>query len=453
MQILYDISLSRKHIGTPHGLVRVEVSIARELLEIDSELKPIWIDNNHKVTVGKFDDFRILTDGSSSKNAAFSNFELKAIVPKETSNYLGDLKRIPLKNRLIVVATYVISLFPDAFSKPLWNISKRLYFFLSKIVKPFRRLFSTTAKSVGALGGSNSQSLTSSKSLVLIPGNDWDRRILEFLPTDESSPPKVATIIYDLIPYDFPHYSVDIETSGRYTYWIGDIAQRSDYLFFISRFSQERFNVMLKERRIESKGKQMVISLPPGIMPSPELSVPDFSNELESSFILVVCTIEARKNHQILVSAIRLAISRNEKLPQLVFIGSPGWGTKQLMHEIDKDEDLRDRIVVKSGVSDAELRWLYEKCTAVAYPSIVEGFGLPVFEAAVFKKPIISSDIPVFDEIPHPLRTKVNPYDTEGWKNALQNAGSEIEPPGGWQELQLPTWKENVQQMIAFMSE
>lgn len=440
-------------MGTPHGLVRVEVSIAKELLEIDSELKPIWVDDNYKVTVGKFDDFRSLTDGSSSKNAAFSNFALRAIVSKESSSYLRDLKRIPLKNRLIVVATYVISLFPDAFSKPLWKISKSLYFSLLKIVKPFRKLFFATAKSVGALGGSNSQNLTNSKNLILIPGNDWDRRILELLPTDESSPPKVAAIIYDLIPYDFPHYSVDIETSGRYTYWIGDIAQRSDYLFFISRFSQDRFNVMLKERGIESKGKQMVISLPPGIMPSSELSQPDFSNELESSFILVVCTIEARKNHQILVSAIRLAISRNEKLPQLVFIGSPGWGTQQLMHEIDKDEDLRDRIVVKSGVSDAELRWLYKKCTAVAYPSIVEGFGLPVFEAAVFKKPIITSDIAVFDEIPHPLRTKVNPYDTEGWKNALQNAGSEIEPPGGWQEHQLPTWKENVQQMIAFMSE
>ena len=123
------------------------------------------------------------------------------------------------------------------------------------------------------------------------------------------------------------------------------------------------------------------------------------------------------------------------------------------MHEISTDTKLTNRIIIKSGIPDIELRWLYEKCTAVAYPTIVEGYGLPVFEAAVFKKPIITSDIPVFDEIPHPLRTKVNPYDTGGWKNALQNAGSNTEPPEGWQELQLPNWKENVQQMIAFMSQ
>lgn len=452
MQIHYDISLSRGHKGTPHGIVRVEVSIARELLAMQSEIKPIWIDNSRKITVGKLDDLRILTDGSSSNHAAFSNYALKAKVSSSNSIYLKELKGIPIKNRIIVIVTYAISLFPSAFSKSLWNISKKSYFLLSKIVKPFRRIFSNTVKSVQVPHGSDSHSLTNLNNLILIAGNDWDRRILDFLPKHENVGPKVATVIYDLIPYDFPHYSVDIETSGRYTYWIGDIAQRSDYLFFISRFSQDRFNIMLREREIESKGKQMVISLPPGIMPSSELSEPEFSNELESSFILVVCTVEARKNHQILISALRLAISRNEGLPQLVFIGSPGWGTGQLMHEISTDEDLMNRVIVKSGISDNELRWLYEKCTAVAYPSIVEGFGLPVFEAAVFRKPIITSDIAVFDEIPHPLRTKVNPYDTEGWKNALQNAGSVTEPPSGWQELQLPTWKENVRQMIDFMS-
>lgn len=452
MQIHYDISLSRGHKGTPHGIVRVEVSIARELLAMQSEIKPIWIDSSQKITVGKLDDLRVLTDGSSSKHAAFSNFSFKARVSSRNSTYLNELKGITLKNRLFVIVTYVISLFPSTFSKLLWIISKRLYFSLSKKVKSFRKIFATTVKSVKAQDGSNSNSLTNSNNLILIAGNDWDRRILDFLPKHDSLRPKVATVIYDLIPYDFPHYSVDMETSGRYTYWIGDIAQRSDYFFFISRFSQERFNVMLKERGIESKGKQMVISLPPGIMPSSELSEPEFSNELESSFILVVCTVEARKNHQILVSALRLAISRNEGLPQLVFIGSPGWGTGQLMHEISTDENLMHRIIVKPGISDNELRWLYEKCTAVAYPSIVEGFGLPVIEAAVFRKPIITSDIPVFDEIPHPLRTKVNPYDTEEWKNALQSAGSVTEPPSGWQELQLPTWNENVQQMIAFMS-
>jgi glycosyltransferase involved in cell wall biosynthesis len=136
----------------------------------------------------------------------------------------------------------------------------------------------------------------------------------------------------------------------------------------------------------------------------------------------------------------------------MVFIGSPGWGTESLLREIRLDKNLSDQIIIKAGVSDAELRWLYEKCSSVAYPSIVEGFGLPVFESAVFKKPIVTSDISVFEEISHPHRTKVNPYDTEGWKVALQHVGLKPTPETGWEEAQLPTWEDNVEKMSAFMS-
>jgi glycosyltransferase involved in cell wall biosynthesis len=197
----------------------------------------------------------------------------------------------------------------------------------------------------------------------------------------------------------------------------------------------------------------MVISLPPGVIPSSEVSEPSFSADLENSFILVVCTIEARKNHQILIAALRLAISMGEDFPQLVFIGSPGWGTENLVHQIKSEEILRNRIVMKAGVKDAELRWLYQKCGAVAYPSIVEGFGLPVFESAAFRKPIVTSNISVFDEIQHPLRTKVDPYDSMGWKKALQEAAQKKRKEGDWVNTELPNWTDNVEQMLHFLDQ
>jgi glycosyltransferase involved in cell wall biosynthesis len=452
MQIFYDISLSRKHLGNPHGMARVEVAIARELLEMPHEIKPIWLKDSLEIATGELSELRSLTDGGSTRNVAFPNYVLKTENLGQSSGYLQDLRGISSKDRVIVIVAYIISLFPVASSKFFWSISKKSYSFLSKVVRLLLRRGSNTMGSVRFRSGASSLGVMKSDSLILIPGNDWDRRILDYLPKEKFQHIKVAAVVYDLIPYDYPHYSVDIETSSRFTYWIGYIAQRSDFLFFISRFSQNRFNTMLNERGIESKAKQLVLNLPPGIMPSSEMSEPEFRDELSSRFVLVVGTIESRKNHQILVSALRLAISRNEIFPQLVFIGSPGWGTQQLMHEIYNDEDLKRRVIVKSGILDSELRWLYENCAAIAYPSVAEGFGLPVLEAAVFKKPVITSDILVFDEIAHPFRTKVNPYDTEGWKAALQNVGSEPEPLNGWKELRLPTWKENVQQMITLMS-
>jgi len=453
MHLFYDISLSRRHSGTPHGLARVEVSIAKALLQSDCSVNAIWITDNQEIVIGESDVLHSLTDGSASSEAAFANFAIHKPARKVSSHLLQELKRITYRDRMIVLATYTISFFPDVFSKLIWNVSRKSFFLLSRIKNTFRKVRFKTSSPTKFQNKSKNALNLNSKSLILIAGNDWDRRILEHIPTEMDSRLKIAVVIYDLIPYEFPHYSVDLPTAGRFTFWIGDIAQRSDYLFFISKFSQDRFNAMLTDRCIESQAKQMVIDLPPGILPAPGASEPDFSSEIGEQFILVVCTIESRKNHQVLLSALRLAMSLGEQFPQLVFIGSPGWGTKTLMREIDTDERLRNRIVLKSGISDNELRWLYEKCTAVAYPSIVEGFGLPVFESAVFRKPIVTSDIPVFDEIPHPLRTKVNPYDTAGWKVALQNVGTKSMPDGGWQELEIPTWIDNVNKMIAFMSD
>ena len=456
MRFYFDITLSRQHRGTPHGLARVEVSLAKEFVVSGLDVTPIWLNENWDVCIGDARVVSEISDGSHSKTAAFENYNLERksrtpVTQFGLKSQIVKLKEVRMGNRLITIGTYAISLLPSRLIPFLLPMARRFYFLVAKTVAPFRK-FRKSSNLKSNLVESKSLKVTSD-DLVIIAGNDWDRRIYEKVSSSEFERAKFAVVIYDLIPYEYLHYSVDIETASRFTYWIGDVAQTASYLFFISKYSQERFNVMLKNRCIESKAKQMVINLPPGVLPSSEIAQPNFHHKIEEEFVLVVCTIESRKNHQILLNAARLASSRNERFPQLIFIGSPGWGTEHLVHEISSDETLQTRIIIKSGISDSELRWLYEKCTAVAYPSIVEGFGLPVFEAAAFKKPIITSDISVFDEIPHPLRTKVNPYHTEGWKNALQNAGSETEPLGGWQELHLPTWKENVQQMIAFMSQ
>jgi glycosyltransferase involved in cell wall biosynthesis len=461
MRILYDLSMSRGHSGTPHGLVRVEVAIAKELSESHLDVLPIWLENYEKIRVGTSAEFSSLTEGSFSDRPAFSNYGAREQHVGPQANHIEELKQIPKSNRLIVLATYSTSFFPGRLSKKLWILGKKCYQILLRIERNLSRAKQKLLSSPFKIESSFPSEMVSgleidegiySKSVVLIAGNDWDRRILERLPKKNATC-KIAILIYDLIPYEYPHYSVDLATSSRFTYWIGDIAQRADFLFFISRHSQESFNKMLLERCIESSAKQMVISLPPGITPSSDISEPAFSGELENSFILVVCTIEARKNHQVLVAALRLAISMGEDFPQLVFIGSPGWGTENLVHQIRTEESLRNRIVMKAGVKDSELRWLYEKCSAAAYPSIVEGFGLPVFESAAFRKAIVTSNIPVFDEISHPFRTKVDPYDSMGWKKALQDAANVKRAEGEWVNSTLPNWKGNVEQMLDFLSQ
>ena len=454
----FDITLSRQHRGTPHGLARVEVSLAKEFVASGAAVLPVWIDENWEICEGHSGEFSMITDGSHAKSAAFGNYEenaQEAIQTLQTGalTHIRNLKQVSTRNRVFTISSYLISFLPMSLIPRTISLGKKFYRMRSKL-STMRQKFKKI-KNIDSIAKirETPHLKIGLDDVVLMAGNDWDRRTYQRVSTLKDNKAKFAFVIYDLIPYEYSNYSVDKDTASRFTYWIGDVAQQSSYLFFISKFSQDRFNAMLSDRSIESTAKQMVISLPPGLVPGEEIKEPKFAKEIDKSFILVVCTIEARKNHQVLVSALRLANSKNEMFPQLVFIGSPGWGTENFVNDIRTDEKLKGQIVIKSGVSDAELRWLYDNCTAVAYPSIVEGFGLPVFEAAVFKKPIITSDIPVFEEIPHPLRVKVNPYDTEGWKNALQNAGTQKEPKGGWQKIELPMWKDNVQKMMAFMAD
>lgn len=457
MKYYFDISLSRQHAGTPHGLARVEVSLAKGFLTSDAVITPIWIDEHWNVCQGDPELILNISDGSHSKTAAFSNYE-ETFQPGDSYTHSGiftqirNLKEVKMGNRFITIGSYSISFLPKKMIPFAIACSKRFYKYVSKVIWAYRKY--RTKNDINSLIEKGRFDLfrVNPNDVVVIAGNDWDRRIYERISNLNSEEPQLAFVVYDLIPYEYPYYSVDNDTASRFTYWIGDIAQRANFLFFISKFSQNQFNKMLKDRSIESSAKQMVISLTPGITPDGETTPPEFSSEIDLEFVLVVCTIEARKNHQVLVSALRLAKSKNESFPQMVFIGSPGWGTESLLREIRLDENLSDHIIIKAGVSDAELRWLYEKCSSVAYPSIVEGFGLPVLESAVFKKPIVTSDIPVFDEIPHPYRTKVNPYDTEGWKIALQNVGLKPTTESEWQAIQLPTWEDNVKNMVTFMS-
>jgi len=283
---------------------------------------------------------------------------------------------------------------------------------------------------------------------LLICGNDWDRRIYQHLGCEPRDVPKLAFVIYDLIPYQFTNYAVDINTASRFAYWISDVAQRADHLFFISKYTQEQFENMLQERGIISNAKLSVIDLPPGVIPNGDVEEPEFSGELEGGFILVVGTIESRKNHKVLISAAREAAYRKESFPQLLFVGSAGWGTRELLHDLNADESLRGKILHKEGVSDAKLRWLYSKCQGVAYPSITEGLGLPILEAKLFQKPIVTSNLPVYDEMNHPCRVSLSPYDVVAWKFAIQAIATMDCLSVDWSVRRLQTWEDCAETIV-----
>ncbi|WP_083528706.1 glycosyltransferase family 1 protein [Hyphomicrobium sp. CS1BSMeth3] len=110
-------------------------------------------------------------------------------------------------------------------------------------------------------------------------------------------------------------------------------------------------------------------------------------------FVLFVSTIESRKNHigafEAWIELIRKHGARH--VPKLVCVGNKGWLNDAVYAKLASHDALRERVVMLSGLSDAELGLLYRSCLFTLYPSRYEGWGLPVTESLCYGKvPLLS---------------------------------------------------------------
>jgi glycosyltransferase involved in cell wall biosynthesis len=130
--------------------------------------------------------------------------------------------------------------------------------------------------------------------------------------------------------------------------------------------------------------------------------------------ILNVGAIQKRKNIGRLVEAF-------ETLPspwQLVLAGSNGYGAEEILARIEKSP-ARDRIRVTGYISPADLAVWYGRAAIFAFPSLDEGFGMPVLEAMEAGVPVITSNRSALPEVAGDAALLVDPTDREALGQSL----------------------------------
>lgn len=138
--------------------------------------------------------------------------------------------------------------------------------------------------------------------------------------------------------------------------------------------------------------------------------------DLPDAFILSVGTLEPRKNLAGALRAYRLLRARCPDAPPLLLVGGAGWGLDEArLVGVGEGASVR-----RLGfVPDEGLRALYAACSVFVYPSLYEGFGLPVAEALSLGAPTVTSRVSSLPEVAGDAALLVDPHDVEDIATAL----------------------------------
>jgi glycosyltransferase involved in cell wall biosynthesis len=251
-------------------------------------------------------------------------------------------------------------------------------------------------------------------------------------------------VVYDLLPLIRPDWFHDTSASN-FRAWFDVVARDSDQAICISDHVQHDLSRCLADHRQRgpAMARMWLGSDIAASVPSKGLS-PQLFYVLERlrfrPAILMVGTIEPRKGYEAALAAFEeLWCSHRGRAPDLVIVGKPGWKTAAFQAKLRTHAEHGARLHWLTDVSDEGLCRLYDSCAGVLVASEAEGFGLPLVEAAAFRRHVLARNLPVFREQRLP---NVNFFDDE--RPAALAEGllelAELAKAGRAPIVNLPTW-------------
>jgi glycosyltransferase involved in cell wall biosynthesis len=262
-------------------------------------------------------------------------------------------------------------------------------------------------------------------------GNDWYDKDLRRLEEHKSALGfKAIGICYDLIPIRFPHLTV-AGIATQFPGHVAELARVCDHVMCISACTRRDLLEYLRSIGIPPPATSVIV-LGNDLPKTADAAVGASHDEAHAGtsgafariaarpFVLFVSTIEARKNHETLYKAWVRLIESGCDVPGLVCVGMRGWGIDNLLDCIARDPRVKDRIHFLHDISDRELAYLYRRCLYTVYPSLYEGWGLPVAESLAFGKFCLCSNAGSLTEAGGALAEYLDPWDVSAWTDRIR---------------------------------
>ena len=137
-------------------------------------------------------------------------------------------------------------------------------------------------------------------------------------------------------------------------------------------------------------------------------------------FFLATGTLQPRKNFERIIAAFQHLPAPLQKEVELVIVGKIGTVSDKLLAVI-KEAETRGNVKWLNYVDQTALKALYQSAQALVFPSLSEGFGIPILEAFASKTPVITSNLSSMPEVAGDAALLVDPYQVDDIMQAMQN--------------------------------
>ncbi|MCR5719854.1 MAG: glycosyltransferase [Lachnospiraceae bacterium] len=265
---------------------------------------------------------------------------------------------------------------------------------------------------------------------------------------------RIVVFYQDIIPVMYPEYADKI-TRVKFTGFLEGALKYADV--FVSS-AEENNNYLkalirkldLKEPECYSVGLGCDIEKKTGKAPSKDV---EGVVNMREPYVLMVGTIEPRKNHKCILDAFDNDLFKEGY--NLVIAGKKGWNTKDVADRIKNHPQLGKKLFYFEKATDADIETLYQNAYITAFPSFIEGYGLPIVESLMRKTPVIASDNPVHREVGKEACIYFNPNDPKDFTVKLKDLSSEEKYKSLKEKLEkisFNTWEETGEKLYKIIS-
>jgi glycosyltransferase involved in cell wall biosynthesis len=251
----------------------------------------------------------------------------------------------------------------------------------------------------------------------------------------ERSGARFICLVHDLIPIEFPEYAKPGQAANHLSR-IETAAQTADGLIVNSVETRTAL-----QPHLDRAGRAPPVLVAPFGVDLPAAPI-DRPPPFARPYFVYVSTIEARKNHLLLLNLWRrLATELGDSAPLLVLVGQRGWETENVIDMLERCPALKGAVIEHNAMPDAEMVPLLKGAKALLLPSFAEGFGFPLIEALELGVPALCSDIPALRETGGEVPDFLDPLDGPGWQLAILDYAAPGSPRRAAQLARLSRWE------------